>query len=195
MVVMAPADANDIGAMLDFSLSHNSPCCMRYPKATAAEIERELQPVELGKAEIISWDSDGTIIAAGTTLVDCLQASEALKSEGLDVGVVSARFVKPMDLDLVRKSLTETGFVVTVEEAMLMGGFGSAFLEAANELGLDTTKVHRIGIPDVFVEHGDRRDLQADLRLDANGIAETCRDAAQNSRFQILAQELSVNKS
>ena len=76
-----------------------------------------------------------------------------------------------------------------------MGGFGSALLEAANEIGLDTQKVHRIGIPDVFVEHGDHRELLADLRLDANGIAETCRDAAQNSRFQIVARELSVNKS
>ncbi len=194
MVVMAPADANDIGAMLDFSLNHDSPCSLRYPKTSAAEIERALQPVELGKAEIISWGSDGTIIAAGTTLVDCLEAAEILKTEGLDVGVVSARFVKPIDLEMVRRSLTETGFVLTVEEAMLMGGFGSAFLEAANEMGLDTKKVHRIGIPDVFVEHGDRHELLADLRLDARGIAETCRDAAQNSRFQIAARELSVNK-
>lgn len=195
MVVMAPADANDVGAMLDFSLAHNSPCSIRYPKTNAAEIERQLQPVELGKSEIISWGRDGTIIAAGTTLVDCLAAAETLKNEGLDVGVVSARFVKPMDLEMVRKALTETGFVVTVEEAMLMGGFGSALLETANELGLDTKKVHRVGIPDVFVEHGDRSDLLADLRLDADGIAETCRDAARNSRFQIAARELSVNKS
>jgi len=194
MVVMAPGDANDIGAMLDFAISHNSPCSIRYPKTNAAELERDIQPVELGKAEIFSWGSDGTIIAAGTPLAECLVAAEQLRDEGLNVGVVNARFVKPIDSQMIRKALSETGFVVTVEEGMLMGGFGSVLLEAANEMGLDSSKVHRIGIPDVFIEHGDRSDLLADLNLDAAGIAETCRRASQNSRVQIAFDELSVNK-
>ena len=179
MVVMAPGDANDIGAMLDFSLNHDSPCSMRYPKLTAAEIDRELQPIELGKSETIRAGSDGVIVCAGTPLVDCVAAADALKEDGLDVGVINARFVKPIDVEMVKRCLTDYRFVVTVEEAMIQGGFGSAFLECANENRLDASKVHRIGIPDVFVGHGDRAGLLADINLDSKGIAKVCRDAAE----------------
>ena len=179
MVVMAPGDANDIGAMLDFSLSHDSPCSIRYPKTTAEEIRRELQPIELGKAETLKWGKDGMIVSAGTQLADCVRAAEELESEGLDVGVVNARFVKPMDRDMVRRCLTESQFVVTVEEGMLMGGFGSAFLEAANEMRLDASRVHRYGIDDRFVEHGERGELLADLKIDQNGIIKSCRTLSQ----------------
>ncbi len=178
MVVMAPGDANDLGAMLDFSLSHDVACSIRYPKTTADEIARELQPIQLGKSETIRDGADGTIIACGATLAAALEAAETLAGEGLDIRVVNARFVKPIDRDMIKSALTDTGFVVTVEEAMLMGGFGSALLEAANEMGLDARKVTRIGIPDKFVEHQDRSEVLAELKLDAAGIAETCRGVA-----------------
>lgn len=177
MVVMAPGDANDIGAMLDFSLNHDVACSIRYPKLNATNIDRTLQPIELGKSETIREGSDGVIVCAGTPLADCLAAAELLAESGIDVGVVNARFVKPIDVDMVKQTLENYAFVVTVEEAMLHGGFGSAFLETANELRLDARKVHRIGIPDRFVEHGDRKGLLSDLRLDVAGIAQTCRDA------------------
>lgn len=177
MVVMAPGDANDIGAMLDFSLNHDTACSIRYPKLTATQVDRELQPIELGKSETLREGTDGVIVCAGTPLVDCLAAAELLAESGISVGVVNARFVKPVDRDMVRHSIENHGFVVTVEEAMLQGGFGSAFLEAANDMGLDARKVRRIGIPDVFVPHGDRPGLLADLKLDTDGIAQTCRDA------------------
>lgn len=176
MVVMAPGDANEIGSMLDFSLRHETACSIRYPKTDAEEIQRELRPIELGKSETIRSGTDGTIIACGTVLKAALDAAENLANEGIDLGVVNARFVKPIDHDMVRHSLEQSNFVLTVEEAMLMGGFGSAFLEAANELGLDTRQVHRIGIPDQFIEHQDRPEILAVLRLDAQGIAQTCRE-------------------
>ncbi len=175
MVVMLPGDANDIGAMLDFAIKHDTPSSLRYPKTTAEEIARTLQPVELGKSEILSWGSDGVIIAAGTQLAESMKAAETLQAEGFDVGVVNARFAKPIDREMVRRSLTETKVVVTVEEGMLMGGFGSAMLEAANEMGLNASHLQRIGIPDEFVEHASRTELHNDLKLDAAGIAETMR--------------------
>ncbi len=184
IVVMTPGDANDIGAMLDFALSQDAPCSLRYPKTEAAEITRDLQPVQLGKSEVLQWGTDGTILCAGTQLEACLQAAEELKNEGLQIGVVNARFVKPIDRDVIRRAIEETRFVVTVEEGMLMGGYGSAVLEAANEMQLDTTTIRRIGIPDKFVEHGTRPELLADLKLDANGIAETCRQAALKTTTQ-----------
>jgi 1-deoxy-D-xylulose-5-phosphate synthase len=137
----------------------------------------------LGKSETISEGADGTIIACGTTLEAALQAAQTLRSEGLDVGVVNARFIKPIDCEMIHHALTHSAFVVTVEEAMLMGGFGSALLETANELRLDTTHVYRIGIPDEFIEHQSRAEVLEMLKLDAAGIAETCREAAKQVKL------------
>ncbi len=181
MVVMAPGDASDIPAMLDFAMSRNAPCCIRYPKDTAVELPRTPRPVELGRAEIFAWGNDGMILCAGTPLVSCIRAAEKLRNEGLDIGVISARFIKPLDSETIAKALREMPFVVTVEEGMLTGGFGSAVLELGSGMNIDCRHVQRIGIPDRFVEHGDRADLLADLKLDADGIAETCRQLASHS--------------
>jgi len=181
MVVMAPGDANDLGAMLDFSLQHDVACSIRYPKLTASEIGRDLIPIELGKSETMREGTDGVIVCAGTPLKDCLDAANILADEGISVSVINARFVKPIDMDMVRNCLNDFDFVVTVEEAMLMGGFGSAFLEAANEQRLSGANVHRIGIPDRFIEHGDRDELLADLKLDTAGIADVCREASRST--------------
>jgi 1-deoxy-D-xylulose-5-phosphate synthase len=184
MVVMAPGDANDIGAMLDFSLTQDVACSIRYPKTAAAEITRELKPIELGKSETLKPGSDGTIVVCGVALANAIEAAGILQSEGLDIGVVNARFVKPIDKEMVRHALSNSKFVVTVEEANLMGGFGSAFLESANELGLNASNVHRIGVPDEFVEHQSRPEVLAALKLDTQGIAETCRAAAKKLQLK-----------
>ena len=99
--------------------------------------------------------------------------------------VVNARFVKPIDTEMIRSAIEGTGFVVTVEEAMLMGGFGSALLEAANEMGLDTRKVTRIGIPDEYVQHQSRPEVLEAMKLDAAGIAEVCRGAGVKSSVKV----------
>jgi 1-deoxy-D-xylulose-5-phosphate synthase len=176
MVVLAPGDAADVTRMVDFSLNHDEPCAIRYPKATAPTIKREVEPVELGKAEVLRWGRDGVILCGGALLNDCLQAANTLAQHDLDVGVVNARFVKPIDRELIRRALTECSFVVTVEEGALAGGFGSAVLEAASDMGLETRHVRRLGIPDQFIEHGERAELLADLQLDAPGLARACRD-------------------
>ncbi len=181
MVVMAPGDARDIGPMLKFALQHNAPCSMRYPKANVDEVERDVAPVELGRAETIRWGDDGTIICFGTQLAACISAADSLREDGLDVGVVNARFAKPLDKDTICRALRETPFVVTVEESALIGGFGSAMLELAAEEGIDASHVCRLGIPDQFIEHGEREELLADLGLDAVGIARACREMAERS--------------
>ena len=184
MVCMAPADANDIGAMLDFALKFPGPCSIRYPKETAAEFPRTLQPVELGKAEVFRWGTDGILLCCGTPLADCLKAAEMLAEEGIDVGVVSARFIKPLDREILKRASDDGLFIVTVEEAMLMGGFGSTVLETANEMRLDTRRIQRIGIPDRFVEHGDRGELLADIDLSPEGIAKVCRGLAAETSVE-----------
>lgn len=180
MVVMAPGDAHDVAAALEFSLRQEHPCSIRYPKSTAQSIDdMDRDPFELGKAEVHSWGKTGTILCGGALLGDCLAAARELASEGLDIGVVNARFIKPVDRDVIRRAYEETGFVVTVEEAALDGGFGSAVIEAASDMQLNTANTRRLGIPDRYVEHGDRKELLADIGLDAHGIKSTCRDLAR----------------
>ena len=175
MVVMAPGDQASLPQMLDLALHHDGPCAIRYPKATAYTIPGKHTPVEFGKSEVLSWGEDGMIVCCGALLQACVEAAGQLRTDGLSVGVVNVRFVKPLDAETLLRSIRECGFVVTVEEAALMGGFGSALLEAASIAGIDTSRVRRLGIPDQFIEHGERGELLADLGLDAAGIAAACR--------------------
>jgi 1-deoxy-D-xylulose-5-phosphate synthase len=178
MVVMSPGDALELPLMLDFALRFDGPCAIRYPKASAVDIARKAPPIELGKSEILRWGADGCLVCYGPLLARCLKASDKLREEGLDIGVINARFLKPLDSEAILKAVRECGFVVTLEEAALAGGFGSAVLEAAADSHLDASRVRRLGIPDQYVEHGERDELLADLGLDVDGIAETCRGLA-----------------
>jgi 1-deoxy-D-xylulose-5-phosphate synthase len=178
MVVMAPGDALDLPLMVDFALAHPGPVAIRYPKAKAETVDREPAPVELGSAEVVRWGEDGMILACGTVLPSCVQAAEELRAGGLDVGVVNARFVKPLDTDIILRAVQRSPFVLTVEEGALMGGFGSAVLETASDAGLETARIGRSGVPDRFIEHGDRGALLAQLALDPAGISKTCRKLA-----------------
>ena len=175
LVMMAPGDATEVEPMLAFALSHSGPSSIRYPKAVAQSFERTVQPVELGKSEIIHWGTDGAIIACGAMLQQAISAAEMLKQDGLDVAVINARFIKPLDMQLLAQVFEECRFVVTVEEAALMGGFGTAVLEAACTHGWDTRVLRNLGIPDQFIEHGDRNELLSVLGLDPAGIVRTCK--------------------
>jgi 1-deoxy-D-xylulose-5-phosphate synthase len=178
IVVMAPGDESDLAPMLDFSIDRPGPTSIRYPKTTAELVERQVAPVELGKSEIYRWGTDGMLIAFGSLFPNCVAAANQLREEGLDVGVINARFAKPIDEETIFRALNECGFVITIEESTLVGGFSSAVLEAANEAGLSTTHVKRLGIPDEFVTFGERPELLADLSLDVAGIARTAREMA-----------------
>ncbi len=178
IVMMSPGDESDVAPMLDFALSHNGPTSIRYPKANVARRECPATPVELGKAEIHEWGSDGMFIAFGSLFTDCVRATERLRANGLDVGVINARFAKPLDTETILKAVEDCGFVITVEEGTLCGGFGSAVLEAANDAGLRTDHIKRLGIPDRFIEHGERGELLADVGLDVNGFITAAQEMA-----------------
>jgi 1-deoxy-D-xylulose-5-phosphate synthase len=112
-------------------------------------------------------------------LQQALSAADMLGAEGLDVSVVNARFIRPLDIEMLAKVFEESRFVVTVEEGALAGGFGSAVLEAACQHGWDTRILRILGIPDRFIEHGDRNELLAEIGIDPAGIAGTCRQLAE----------------
>lgn len=182
LVVMAPGDAHDLEAMLDFALRLDAPAALRYPKAPAQRLNRPAVPVELGRSEVFHWGTDGMIVVCGAQLAAALEAAQRLQAEGLDVGVINARFVKPLDAETILRAVRQSPVVLTVEEGCLMGGFGSAVLEAASEAGIDTSRMRRLGLPDRFIEQGERAELLADLRLDAAGIARTLREALGSRR-------------
>jgi len=175
MVMMAPGDATELEPMLQFALSHSGPTSIRYPKAAAQTYERPPQPIELGKSEVIHWGADGAIIACGAMLQQAIAAAELLKKDGINVAVINTRFIKPLDMNVLTQIFEECRFVVTVEEGALMGGFGSAVLEAACANGWDTRVLRTLGIPDRFIEHGDRNELLCEMGLDSAAIAKTCR--------------------
>jgi 1-deoxy-D-xylulose-5-phosphate synthase len=187
MVIMAPGDEADTTAMIDFALAHDGPVSIRFPKTAAEFVPGERAPVELARAEVIDWGRDGMVIACGTLLPDCLKAAAALRGEGIDVGVINARFVKPLDSETLLRAIKNCAFVLTVEEAALAGGFGSAVLEAAADAGLDASHVRRLGIPDRYIEHAERGEQLADLGLDVDGIMTACRQMA--SRVQAAVAE------
>jgi 1-deoxy-D-xylulose-5-phosphate synthase len=179
MVVMAPGDEKDLAPMLDFALAHDGPASLRYPKADVETVEREAQPIELGQAEVLEWETDGMLVACGTLLGTCLKVARRLRdAHGLRVGVINARFVKPLDEATLGKAIEECGFVLTVEEGCLAGGFGAAVLEAANALGLDTRHVRRLGLPDRFILHAERDEQLAEVGLDVEGITRAALDLA-----------------
>jgi 1-deoxy-D-xylulose-5-phosphate synthase len=181
LTVMAPGDEGDAVAMLRFALGHDGPVAIRYPKAAAETLPGTRSPLELGRAETLRSGDDGVLIACGTLVADCLRAAEQLAGEGLELSVLNARFVKPLDAETIGRAIRQHPFAVTVEEGALMGGFGSAVLEAACDAGVSTATVRRLGIPDRFVEHGGRDELLRDLGLDVTGIAETCRQLAADA--------------
>lgn len=177
MVVMAPGYAEEVETMLNFALAHDHPCSIRYPKSSAMQRGHAGDAMEVGKSERLREGSDGTIVAFGATLESALAAAEELDGEW-SIGVVNARFAKPIDAEMVRQAVGEDRFVITIEEGCRMGGFGSAFLECANAQRLDTRNIHCVGLPDEFVQHGDRDQLLHECGLSVRAISELCRELA-----------------
>ncbi|MCX7401711.1 MAG: 1-deoxy-D-xylulose-5-phosphate synthase [Planctomycetia bacterium] len=180
MTVLAPGDEHDLPAMLDWALTQNGPVAIRYPKAVVEKHAGPRAPMVGGQAEVLSNGSDGLIIACGTLLGASLAARARLCKEGLEISVINARFVKPLDTRLLFEKIEAAPWVVTVEENALPTGFGSAVLEALNTAGITSPgPIVRMGLPDRFVEHGERGELLTDLGLDAAGIAAVCRRLAE----------------
>jgi 1-deoxy-D-xylulose-5-phosphate synthase len=177
MVVMAPGDEHDLTAMVDWALSHDGPTAIRYPKAVVERHDGARTPIELGRSETLAEGSDGLVVACGTLLGEALKAAADLRRDGLEITVINARFVKPLDPAIIDR-IESAPWTVTLEENALQTGFGSAVLEAVNDAGIHAGPIVRLGLPDRFVEHGERAELLADLGLDAAGIATTCRRLA-----------------
>jgi len=167
MVVMTPSDENECRQMLYTAVSLDRPAAVRYPRGSGpgVRIEQEMSVLPLGRAEIRREGGSGLLILAfGTVLAPCMPIADRL-----DATLVNMRFVKPLDEELVRRLAAQHDCVITVEENAIAGGAGSAVSECLDAAGI-VREVHRIGIPDRFVEHGTREDCLAMAGLDAAGL-------------------------
>jgi 1-deoxy-D-xylulose-5-phosphate synthase len=171
LTVMAPADADECRRMLTTAFQLGAPAAVRYPRGAAAgEAKPDLQGLPVGKGELRREGRRVAILAFGAMLKPALEAGEAL-----DATVANMRFVKPLDLELVRQLAASHELLVTVEEHQVMGGAGSAVCEALNGLGLER-RVLLLGLPDRFIDHGDPAKLLSSVGLDAAGIQQAIRN-------------------
>ncbi len=176
MVVMAPRDENELRRMLLTAVQHPGPVALRYPRGigTGVALDESITPVALGKAEIAHENSEEArilIVAIGRTVEEALEARHILsEAHGITAKIINARFVKPLDVETIAHYAARIPNVITVEENTLPGGFGSAVLEALNDAGISGFKLKRLGIKDVFVEHGSQKRLRRLYGVDAQAI-------------------------
>jgi len=148
------------------------PVAFRYPRGRGVGARREvpLQTLDIGKGEVLREGQEVLILAIGSTVYPSLRAAEKLAEVGIQAAVINSRFLKPLDGNLLCDWAKRIGRVLTVEENVLQGGFGSSVLELFQERGLNCIQMKRLGIPDVFVEHGPQALLREKYGIDENGI-------------------------
>jgi 1-deoxy-D-xylulose-5-phosphate synthase len=172
LIVMAPKDENELQHMLKTAIHCGRPVSLRYPRGNGWRgfLDEEIQELPVGKAEVLREGRDLTILAIGSTVKAALEAASQLHNQGIESTVVNARFIKPLDADLLCSLAVDIKRVITVEENVLQGGFGSAVLELFEEKGLTGIQVKRLGVPDNFVEHGSQAYLRHKYGIDTEGI-------------------------
>jgi 1-deoxy-D-xylulose-5-phosphate synthase len=183
MVVMSPKDEDELQHMLKTAIDCPGPAAVRYPrgKGEGIRLSKDFRQLEIGKAELLKDGRDAAIIALGHMVYPSLKAAEQLELEGIDVGVVNARFVKPLDKELILDRALKIGTLITVEENALQGGFGSAVLELLEEQNLTQVRVKRIGLPDIFIEHGSQKALRDKYGLTARGIIDIVKEVLERA--------------
>jgi 1-deoxy-D-xylulose-5-phosphate synthase len=172
MVILAPRDENDLQHCLKTAVECGGPAAVRFPRGAGCgvAIEQEARAFPLGTAELLRDGEDILLLPLGTLVGPALEAAARLARTGISAAVINPRFVKPLDRSLIPDVARRIGRVVTVEEHMLAGGFGSAVLELFDELGLTSIRVSRLGIPDVLVEQGTQASMRARFGLTTEGI-------------------------
>jgi 1-deoxy-D-xylulose-5-phosphate synthase len=168
LVIMMPKDENEGQHMVHTALTYEEgPIAMRYARGNGlgVELDSELKNIPIGTWDVLKEGSDTTILTFGTTISMAMDAAEELEKQGISVKVVNARFIKPLDEKMLHEIFQTSKPVITIEEAVLQGGFGSAVLEFASEHGYYDTRVERMGIPDRFIEHGSVTKLLEEIGL------------------------------
>ena len=175
LVVMAPRDGFEFEAMLEISVNCGKPVAIRYPKGDSAShlSGSSFHKIEIGKSELLREGKDLAIFTIGSMVSIAIKAADLLSSGGIESTVINARFIKPLDKEMIEKIAKHTKKVVTLEEGVVTGGFGSAVLEFFERENIKDIKVEIIGLPDHFITHGRREELLKKYHLTADEISET----------------------
>jgi 1-deoxy-D-xylulose-5-phosphate synthase len=186
MVLMAPKDENELQHMLATAVQYQGPAAVRYPRGAGVGcvLDENLQALPVGKAEILKKGSQVTLLAAGSTVRLAVEAADVLAGRGINAAVINARFIKPLDEECILHYARQTGLLFILEEHVLQGGFGSAVLELLAARGLKDVRVQCIGIPDVFVEHGNAALLREKYGLTTEQIVKA-----------VVAKMIHINRS
>jgi 1-deoxy-D-xylulose-5-phosphate synthase len=187
LVLMAPMNESELDAALELALQTENAVAIRYPRDLVPDMQKVLsdyqcEPFTLGKPSLLRLGKDAIVLAYGTPAFDALAAAQNLEEEGIDLGVISARFAKPIDetwlLDFLGNQQNIP--ILTLEDHSLMGGFGASIVEFANEHKIDARNITRLGIPDRFIEYGSRKGQLAEIQIDAQGIEQAVRKIVKN---------------
>jgi 1-deoxy-D-xylulose-5-phosphate synthase len=188
IVVMAPKDEAELQQMVVTGVNHDGPIAMRYPRGNGYGVplmEEGWEAIPIGKGELLRSGDDVLLVAYGSMVHTAMQAAEILSEHGVEATVVNARFVKPLDTDLIVPLAKRIGRVVTLEEGCIMGGFGSALTEALMEHDV-VVPVKRIGVPDQLVEHAKPDEAKSELGLTGSQIAERVREAYFSEQLSVV---------
>lgn len=200
IVLMAPSDEAELNRALRLALSLETASALRYPRdnVPACSFDQTIEPAlrpqasqewQVGKSRVLRDGTDATLIAYGTLAQQALDAAAELSGEGYSVGVIDARFCKPVDGEMLCRVLKDGHPVLTIEDHSLQNGFGTAVLEYAVGHALPTSNLARLGMPDRLIAHATRKEQLAEVGLDATGIARSVRDAIRIARQAAAARE------
>lgn len=172
MVLMAPKDENELQHMVKSCIGYDRPAAVRYPRGSSLGVDMDPMPqaLPLGKGELVRKGTDLALVAIGVTVHQAAAAADRLAQEGISAAVINARFVKPLDRDLIGAVASEVRCLLTVEESSIMGGFGSAVLELLSEKGITNLTTKCLGLPDQYIEQGPQDLLREKYGLTADGI-------------------------
>ncbi|MFC1990114.1 1-deoxy-D-xylulose-5-phosphate synthase [Chloroflexota bacterium] len=173
LIVSAPKDENELRHLLYTAVKSNHPMAVRYPRSAGlgVKLDAKLHALPVGKGEILRYGDDVAVLAVGTMVATALEAAHQLASDGIEATVVNARFVKPLDSELIVDLAGRVKRIITVEENTLSGGFGSCVIDLLQKSGMSGVQVRSIGLPDEFIEQGAQTILRSRYGLDAEGIA------------------------
>jgi len=183
-VVMAPKDENELQHMLATAINHDGPITLRYPRGEGwgAEMDSEIRSLEIGKGELLRPGKDLGIVGIGNTVIPALNAANDLAKLGIDAAVVNARFVKPLDRELLLDLASRVPMMITVEDHVVQGGFGSSVLELLAAEGITDLRVKCLGLPDRFIAHGTQPELRKICGINTESIAQTAIQMIQERR-------------
>ena len=182
ITLMAPADAAEMTAAMDLAASLEGPSAIRYPRdEVPPALPGACPPFELGKARTVREGADATLLCYGVTVEPAMEAADLLAEQNLRVGVVNARFAKPLDVVTISRVIASGKPVLVIEDHAVIGGFGSAVMELAAARGLNASNVRLLGLPDRFIAHATRQEQLTEVGLDAPNIVAMVKDMIQTA--------------